>query len=131
MSLSTHQMGQSSWEDDSRLANQEIHYTLHKSVINYTFHNGPPLHCAFSQTNPRSKFTTIRSILILYSCFRPALPMHPLSFSLFQTNCTRFCFRRSKKKRKRKRKRKKENTQKQDFQLSLQYSSFGVTCPTQ
>ena len=88
MSLSTHQMGQSSLEDGSRLANQEIHHSLHKSVVNYTFHNGPPLDCALFQTNLRSKFTTMRSILILYSCFRPAIPMHLLSFSFFfQTKC--------------------------------------------
>jgi hypothetical protein len=67
MSLSTHQIGQSSWEDDSRLAKQEIQHSLHKSVVNYTFHNGPPLDCALSQTNPRSKFITMLSILILSS----------------------------------------------------------------
>jgi len=108
MSLSTHQMGQSSWEDDSRLANQEIHHSLPKSVVNYTFHNGRPLDCALSQTNARSKFTIMISILILYSCFRPAIPTHPLSFSFFfqaKSICNRFrptlytfCFRRSKKK---------------------------------
>ena len=133
MSLSTHQTGQNSWEDDRRLANQEVHQSLHKSAVNYTFHDGPPVDCELSQKNPRSKFTTTRSILILSSCFRPTIPMHALSFSFFffRQNlyaidfvplCTGFCFRRSKK---------KKNTQKQDIQLSLQYSSFGVTHPTQ
>lgn len=78
----------------------------------------------------RFKFTTMRSALILSSYFRPATPMYTLSFSIFFRQnlyaidfvplSTRFCFRR-----------RKTNTQQQDFQLSLQYISFGVTCPTQ